>query len=154
MAAPTAVNCQPWEFFVVNDAEKLESVRENCVFARYNAPFAIVVCGNMKLALKGSDHDLWIQDCSATIENILIAATSLELGSVWIGIYPVESRVRVIKRIFNIPEHVIPLSLVYVGYPAEEKASRTRYNEKRVYWQEYDPKRKHRTKYKLVIGHY
>lgn len=60
MAAPTAVNCQPWEFFVVNDAEKLESVRENCVFARYNAPFAIVVCGNMKLALKGSDHDLWI----------------------------------------------------------------------------------------------
>jgi len=154
MAAPTAVNCQPWEFIVVNDADKLEQVREKCIFARYNAPAAIVVCGNLKLAFKGREQEFWIQDCSAASENILLAATSLGLGSVWIGIYPGESRIKAIKSIFNIPAHVTPLSLVYFGYPAEAKTARTRYNEKRVYWQEYDPQRKHRVKDKPVKGHY
>jgi len=154
MAAPTAANCQPWEYIVVSDTDKLASVREKCIFARYNAPAAIVVCGNMNLAFKGPERDMWIQDCSAATENILIAATSLGLGSVWIGIYPGESKIKAIKSIFNIPEYVIPLSLVYVGYPAEEKASRSRYNKKRIYWQEYDPNRKHRAKDKPIKGHY
>jgi len=154
MAAPTAANCQPWEYIVVSDADKLVQVREKCIFARYNAPAAIVVCGNMKLAFKGPEQEMWVQDCSAATENILIAATSLGLGSVWIGIYPGESKIKAIKSIFKIPEHVTPLNLVYFGYSAEEKVSRTRYNEKRIYWQEYDPTRKHRAKDKPVIGHY
>jgi nitroreductase len=145
-AAPTAANYQPWEFIVVDEYDKLVELKKEIVFARYNAPVAIVVCGNMKLALKGPDRDMWIQDCSAAIENILIAATSLGLGSVWIGIYPVENRVRTLKKIFNIQEDVIPLSIVYIGYPAEVIEPRTQYNEKRVYWQEYEPKRKHRVK--------
>jgi nitroreductase len=153
-AAPTAANCQPWEFIVTDEAEKLSKIREECLFARYNAPVAIVVCGNMNLAFKSSDRDLWIQDCSAATQNILLAATSLGLGSVWIGIHPAQNRIRVIRKVFNIPEYVTPLSIVYVGYAAEEKEARTRYNEKRVYWQAYDPKRKHRTKDKPVIGHY
>ena len=81
MAAPTAINYQPWEFIVVTDEEKLARVKKECIFARYNAPAAIVVCGNMKLARKGLERDFWIQDCSAAVENILIAATSLGLGS-------------------------------------------------------------------------
>jgi len=145
-AAPSAANYQPWEFIVVSEKEKLDELREELVFARYNAPVAIVVCGNMKLALKGPDKEMWVQDCSAAIENILIAATSLELGSVWIGVYPVENRVKLIKKIFNIPEHVIPLSVIYIGYAAATPEARTQYNESRVYWQEYEPKRKHRTK--------
>ncbi len=153
-AAPTAVNCQPWEFIVVTDIIKLNRIKEECQSARYNAPVAIVVCGNMKLTLKGADHEMWVQDCSAAIENMLIAATGLGLGSVWIGIYPVSNRVKFIKEVFNIPEHVIPLSIVYIGYPAEEKEPRTRFDEKRVYWQEYEPQRKHRSKDKPVIGHY
>ncbi|GMQ64661.1 nitroreductase family protein [Vallitalea maricola] len=154
MAAPTAVNCQPWEFIVVDEANKLSKIKEECKYARYNAPVGIVVCGNMKLALKGADHELWIQDCSAAIENMLIAATSLGLGSVWIGIYPVQNRIRLLKKVLNIPEFVTPLGIVYIGYSAEEKEPRTRYNEKRVYWQEYEPNRKHRSKDKPQIGHY
>lgn len=137
MAAPTAVNCQPWEYIVVDEVEKLSKIKEKFIYARYNAPVAIIVCGNMNLALKGEDQDLWVQDCSASIENILIAATGLGLGSVWIGTYPMENRVSFLKEIFNIPKHVIPLSIVYIGYPAEEKESRTQYDEKKVYWQEY-----------------
>lgn len=154
MAAPTAANCQPWEFIVVTDSDKLTQVREKLVFARYKAPAAIVVCGNMKLAFKGLSQEFWVQDCSAATENILLAATSLGLGSVWIGIYPNENNVKAVKGIFNIPTHVTPLSLIYFGYPAEKKTARTRYNEKRIYQQEYDPERKHRTKNKPVKGHY
>lgn len=108
----------------------------------------------MKLSFKGPGQEMWVQDCSAATENILIAATSIGLGSVWIGIYPLENNIKPLRKILNIPEYVIPLGIVYVGYPAVEKEERTRLNEKRVYWQEYDPDRKHRTKDKSVIGHY
>ncbi len=153
-AAPTAANCQPWEFIVIDDNGKLSILKDKFNFARYNAPVAIVVCGNMELAFKGPGKEMWVQDCSAAIENILIAATSIGLGSVWIGVYPIESNVKIAKKILNIPEHVIPLGIVYVGYPAEQKDARTRLNLKRVYWQEYDTSRKHRTKDKPVTGHY
>lgn len=153
-AAPTAANCQPWEFIVVDEVEKLSQLKDKLVFARYNAPVAIVVCGNSKLSFKGPGHEMWVQDCSAAIENILIAATSIGLGSVWIGIYPIESNIKPVKEILNIPKYVTPLGIIYIGYPAEEKEARTRFNEKRVYWQEYDPDRKHREKDKPTIGHY
>ncbi|MBU3143758.1 nitroreductase family protein [Clostridium sp. CF012] len=153
-AAPTAANCQPWEFIVIDEAEKLPELKDKLIFARYNAPVAIVVCGNMKLSFKGPSQEMWVQDCSASIENILIAATSVGLGSVWIGIYPLESNIKSLKKILNMPEYVTPLGIVYVGYSAEEKEARTRFNEKRVYWQEYEPSRKHKTKDKPVIGHY
>lgn len=153
-AAPTAANCQPWEFIVVDDGEKLTELKDKLVFARYNAPVAIVVCGNMKLSHKGPSQEMWVQDCSAAIENILIAATGIGLGSVWIGIYPLESNIKPLKKILNIPEYVTPLGIVYVGYTAEKKEARTRFDEKRVYWQEYEPSRKHRTKNKPVTGHY
>lgn len=153
-AAPTAANCQPWEFIVIDDTEKLSEMKEKLMFARYNAPVAIVVCGNIKLAFKGPGKEMLVQDCSAAIENILIAATSIGLGTVWIGVYPIESNIKPLKNMLNIPEFVIPLGIVYVGYPAEEKEARTRLDEKRVYWQEYEPSRKHRTKGKPILGHY
>lgn len=153
-SAPTAANCQPWEFVVIDEAEKLSELRDKLVFARYNAPCAIVVCGNMKLAFKGASREMWVQDCSAALENILIAATDMGLGTVWIGVYPIPSNIKPLKTLLNMPEHVTPLGVVYVGYPAEEKDARTRFDEKRVYWQEYEPERKHRAKDKPVIGHY
>lgn len=153
-SAPTAANCQPWEFIVIDDSDKLSEIRDKLIFARYNAPAAIVVCGNMKLVFKGPSKGMWVQDCSAAAENILLAAESMGLGTVWIGIYPVPSNIKPLRAILNIPDHVIPLNIVYVGYPAEEKQARTRFNEKRVYWQEYEPKRKHKSKDKPVIGHY
>lgn len=153
-SAPTAVNAQPWEFVVVTEKAILKQLREKLVFARYEAPCSIVVCGNMKLALKGQEKDLWIEDCSAATENMLIAATSIGLGSLWIGIYPVASRMSTVRRILNMPEEVIPLNMVYFGYPNEIKEGRTRYDEKHIYWQTYEPDRKHKTKHKPVIGHY
>lgn len=153
-AAPTAANCLPWEFIVVNASERLASLREELIFARYPAPLAIVVCGNLKLAFKGPEQELWVQDCSAAMENLLLAATGLDLGAVWIGVYPNAGKIRSVRRLLDIPEHVVPLGLAYVGHPGERKEARTRYDEKRVYWQAYDPDRKHRAKHAPTKGHY
>jgi nitroreductase len=69
-SAPTAVNTQPWEFVVINEKEVLDKIREKMLFARYNAPLGIVVCGNMKYALKSQDRDLWICDCGYTVQKV------------------------------------------------------------------------------------
>lgn len=146
MAAPTAANRQPWEFIVVTNREKLSELRGTLREGQYNASAAIVVCGNMHLAFSNKDKEIWVQDCSAAIENMLIAATGFGLGTVWIGLYPQLNKCMPVCKILNIPEHVIPMSVVYIGYPDEYKEPRTQYNEKRVYWQEYEPKRKHRSR--------
>lgn len=153
-SAPTAVNAQPWEFVVINEKEILDNIRDKMYFAKYNAPLAIVVCGNMKYALKGGDKDLWVCDCSAAIENMLLAATDIGLGSVWIGVYPTPSKMTTMQKLIDLPEHVKPLGMVYFGHGTYQQLGRCRYNEKAVYWQKYDPNRKHRTKDKPVIGHY
>ena len=142
MAAPTACNSQPWEFVVITEVEKLDALRARLRFARYNAPAAIVVCGNLKIAHNSTARHFWVQDCSAVIENILLAATALSLGSVWIGIYPLPSLIKPVQEILNIPEEVTPLGMVYVGYPAEEKAPHTKYDAHRIHWQEYEPKKR------------
>jgi nitroreductase len=147
MAAPTAANAQPWEFVVVDEPESLEKLKENLPFGHYNTPAAIVVCGNPELSHNTAGRFYWVQDCSAAVENILIAAAGMDLGTVWIGIYPHESRVGIIRKVLNMPDHVTPLGAVYVGYPAEKKEARTQYDEHRVHWQVYE-ERKRRSKLK------
>ena len=143
MAAPTACNSQPWEFIVVTEPEMLEGIRERVQFARYNAPCAIVVCANVDIANNSCAKHYWIQDCSAAMENLLIAAAGLDLGAVWIGVHPMPITKNV-RELFNIPEAVIPLGIALVGYPAEGAVPhpRTQYDEHRVHWQIYEPKKK------------
>lgn len=147
MSAPTACNSQPWEFIVVTEPEALAQIRGKFLAARYNAPAAIVVCGNVGIANNSVARFHWEQDCSAATENILIAAAGLGLGAVWIGVHPLPNKIKSLSEILGIPESVIPLSIVYVGHPAETKEPRTQYDERRVYWQCYEP-RKRRAKVK------
>jgi len=137
MAAPSAMNCKPWEFIVVSDPVKLAQFRKRLIFGNRNAPVAIVVCGNPTLVRNPTARLFWIQDCSAASENILVAATGLGLGSVWVGIYPVRIFMNVVRQVLSLPEHVTPLSLIYVGYAAEEKPARTQYDPKRVHFEQY-----------------
>jgi nitroreductase len=143
MAAPTACNSQPWEFIVVTEPEQLDNLRGAMQFARYNAPCAIVVCGSPHLANNSVARHFWLQDCSAAMENILIAAAGLGLGAVWIGVHPLPSNEKRMRTVFNIPEQVIPLGVAMTGYPAEGAVPqpRTQYNEHRVHWQIYEPKK-------------
>ena len=144
MAGPSGMNAQPWEFVVVTDPEQLKKFRHALMFAKQNYTAVICVCGSPRVQKNKSGDRFWVQDCSAATENILLAATSLGLGSVWIGVYPVTVFVRQVRAILNLPEDVTPLNIIGLGYPAEEKEPRTQYDENRVHWQMYQPAEKPR----------
>ena len=122
MAAPTAVNKQPWHFVVVNDRAKLDELGGNGRQSQMwkESPLAIVVCGDMDKALEGPAQAFWVQDCSAATENILLAAHALGLGAVWTGCYPMEERMANVSQVLNLPETIIPLCVIVMGYPNEQ----------------------------------
>ena len=102
-------------------------------YGNYNAPAAIMVLANLKLAQSHHPSEFWVQDCTAAVENILIAAAGMGLGTVWIGSFPKEDVMKDEREILGIPEDVIPLALIYVGYPAEDQPPRTQYQDTRVH---------------------
>lgn len=132
MAAPSAGNQQPWHFIVIDDREILNKIPKVHPYSKMlkNASHAIVVCGDVSLQRY---EGYWVQDCSAATQNMLLMATELGLGSVWLGVYPVEERVAGIEQLFNLPEGVIPLSIISIGYPAETKEPADRFNPSRVH---------------------
>ena len=122
MAAPTARDCRPWAFVVVKDRKVLDAIADTLRNARMaaKAQLAIVVCGDMTKAMDGEGRDFWIQDASAATENLLIAATAQGLGAVWTGIYPSAERTLTCRELLGLPEHIIPLNIIPIGYPAGE----------------------------------
>jgi len=132
MAAPSARNEQPWHFVVVSDHKILDEIPKFHPFSKMlpDAALAILICGDTAPL----SDTYWIQDCSAAIENTLIAARALGLGAVWLGIYPLETRYKQVQKLLNIPEKVIPLGLISIGYPAEEKPPANRFNASRVHY--------------------
>ena len=132
MAAPSAGDQRPWEFIIITDRKLLNAIPSLHPYSKMitQAPAAIMICGNMQK----QKHGHWDQDCSAATENLLLAASNMGLGAVWLGVYPVADRVKGLSKLFKLPEHVMPLSLVPVGYPAEIKSPcDDRYDEKCVH---------------------
>lgn len=132
MSAPSARNEQPWEFIVIRDKAILEQFPGFHPFAKHvpDAPVAIVICGNTKLEAQAG---LWALDCSNATMNILLAAHSMGLGAVWTTLYPYEQRMTGARKLLNIPDNIIPLAIVPVGYPAEKKGREDRFNPSRVH---------------------
>jgi nitroreductase len=132
MAAPSAGNQQPWDFIVVRDKMVLNEIPKFHQYAQMlkEAPVAIIVCGVLD---REKHKGFWMQDCAAAIENILIEAQFLGLGAVWLGVYPKEDRVAGLKKLLEIPENVIPLAVISIGYPAESKEASQRYDEKKIH---------------------
>lgn len=128
MAAPTAVNKQPWHFVVVTNPETLEALGGRSK----DAPLAIAVCGDMTKALEAEAREYWVQDCSAASENILLAANALGLGAVWQGVYPIPQRVEKVKKLLSLPEKLIPLNVIAIGYPAEHPTPKDKWNVQNV----------------------
>lgn len=136
MAAPTAVNKQPWAFVVVNDREQMEQLRQVHPFAQMlkTAQLAIVVCGDMSKALEGGGRAYWIQDASAATENILLAAHGLGLGAVWCGVYPNEAVYPKVTEVLGLPSHVIPLNIIPIGYPAQSPAPKDKWKPENIHY--------------------
>ena len=130
MSAPSGGNSRPWHFVVVTAREQLDALAVlKPVLGR--APLAIVVCGAPKLC---KYEGAWAINCSLASQNILLAAHARSLGAVWLGCYPVPDRVARVVDILSLPEHVIPLNMIAIGYPAEEKDAVNRYDASRVHY--------------------
>ena len=132
MSAPSAGNEQPWHFIIINDPKILSKVPtfHNHAQMLKDASIAILVCCDLKL---DKHNGMWIQDCSAATENILIAVRAKDLGAVWLGIFPREERIKGMKQLMHLPDHIMPFSLISIGYPAEKQERLNRYNISRIH---------------------
>ena len=136
MAAPSAMNKQPWAFVVVTEKAVLDSLNANHPYANLKtATAAIVVCGDLTRTIEGEGQEYWVQDCSAATENILLAAHAYGLGAVWCGVYPVKERVEAVKKVLNIPETAIPLDIITMGYPDQNPEPKDKWNPDNVHYQ-------------------
>lgn len=131
MSAPSSKNRQPWQFVVITERSLLREVPSFHPYAKMvpDAPAAILVCGD----LERDEHGFWVQDCSAATQNILLAAHAEGLGAVWLGIHPLRERVEGFRRLVELPEHVIPFSLVPFGFPAVRKPRADRFDRSRIH---------------------
>lgn len=134
MAAPTAMNKQPWHFVVVEQRSVLDSLADANPYAKMllKAPLAIVVCGDMDKVIEGGGRDFWIQDASAATENLLLAAHAMGLGAVWTGAYPSEERSKAISATLSLPDNLVPLNMIVIGYPAEHPQPKDKFKEENI----------------------
>lgn len=135
MSGPSAVNTKPWEFYIIQDPEKLKEVIKCIKFANYGANTAIIVAGNMHhtVILPGM-KEFWVQDCSAATENILLRATDLGLGTVWCGAYPNVKCSDALREVIGAKKHIIPLNVILVGHPNGEVEARDQYDENKIHF--------------------
>ncbi len=138
MAAPTAINTQPWQFLVIDDKKLISKYAEGnrAAFMINKCQALVVICGDMNI---GNDRSkaFWVQDVSAATENLLLAVESLGLGAVWTGVYPIEERVKEVKAKFELPENIIPLCVVLVGYPDGTDQPKDKWKPERLHWNKY-----------------
>ena len=132
MQAPSAGNEQPWQFVVITDRATLREVPRFHPHANMvpDAPVAVLVCGDLHWEKHAG---FWVQDCSAATQNILLAAHAKGLGAVWVGIFPREDRVAAFRKLAGLPEHVVPLALVPIGFPAARKPEEERFDRSRIH---------------------
>jgi nitroreductase len=133
MAAPSANNSQPWEFIVVRREDLRRRLAQTHGWSTMcaDAPVVFVVCGNER----ASNH--WVEDTSAATENLLLAVAGLDLGAVWVGVYPRPHYEEHVKSVLGIPSQLRVLCLVPVGHPAESKPPHTKYDERKVHYDGY-----------------
>lgn len=134
MSAPSAGNERPWHFIVIRARKTLDAIPEFHPYAKtvLSAPLAILVCGDLSLE---THEGFWVQDCAAATENMLIAVAAMDLGAVWLGVYPREDRVDGMRNLLGIPGHVIPFALVPIGFPDEYKDTVRHFNAMRVHYE-------------------
>lgn len=138
MAAPSAKNSQEWVFIVLRDSEIYRAFSEVHVnaFAMKTAQAAILVCADLSKE-QDPGQGWWIQDCSAAMENMLLEATDLGLGSLWLGVHPKPDRIACLKEMCKLPEGIEPLGIVALGKPTKDRPAIERYLEEQVFLDTY-----------------
>lgn len=130
MSAPSSRDQRPWEFIIVTDRAKLDAMGEALPTAKMlkETQQAIIVCGDTN-----KSPNAWVYDCSAAAMNILLAAESMGLGAVWTAAHPYPERMDIVRETLQLPEHIIPLNVIPLGYPAGETKPKDKYAEEQIH---------------------
>ena len=132
MMAPSAGNARPWQFVVLDDpqvVQEIPRIHPHGAMAT-EAAVSVLVCGDLSLEKYPGN---WIADCSAATQNLLLAAHAQGLGGVWTGIYPEQDRVQGFQKLLGLPQHVVPLALVPLGYPASASRRLDRFEAAKIH---------------------
>ncbi|MDE6300265.1 MAG: nitroreductase family protein [Muribaculaceae bacterium] len=134
MAAPSAGNKQPWRFVVITDKSRLKYIGENFRTMKMatGAATAVVMCGDVNATFPGEGREYWVQDVSAASENLLLAAHALGLGAVWCGIYPQTERVDKFSEMLGLPDSIVPMACICIGYPAGQQTPKDKWNPENI----------------------
>jgi nitroreductase len=134
MYAPSSRNTQSWHFIVIRDRKSLNAIMKVHYYSQMleKAPLAIMVCGDKNL--ESNEGNICV-NCSAATQNILLAAHELGIGTVWLGVYPRKERMEPIAKLFDLPEHIIPVSLISAGYPDEKVERPERFLPERIHYE-------------------
>uniref|UniRef100_A0A832G860 Nitroreductase family protein n=1 Tax=Ignavibacterium album TaxID=591197 RepID=A0A832G860_9BACT len=133
MYAPSAMNLQPWHFIVINSESILQETVKSIPHAEMikQSGNAILVCGDSSL----EKNESWlIQNCSAAVQNILLTAYDLQLGSCWIAIHGMPDIVDNVVKQFNLPSNIIPIALIALGYPEEIVKTEERFRLDKIHY--------------------
>lgn len=119
MQAPSARNYQPWHFLYTKDKQQLASLSDIHPYGKMlaSAGCAILVCGDLSIEPEMGYNAL---NCAAAIQNILLMAHALNLGAVWLGIFPRKDRMDDFTNFFELPDNIVPIGIVSIGYPDEK----------------------------------
>lgn len=136
MYAPSANNKRNWEFIVVKNRDTLNKIMDVHPYAKMleTASMAVVVCGDLS---DESGKLYWQQNCSAALENMMLAAKAKDLGTVWLGVAPREERMNAIIKLFNLPDNIKPLGIVAVGYPDGEPNAPERFEPNKIHYEKF-----------------
>ncbi|MFV0255646.1 MAG: nitroreductase family protein [Erysipelotrichaceae bacterium] len=131
MAAPSAHNQQAWEFYVVENSEKIQQLSKAHQYAKpaQSAPVVIVPC-YYSTSKAPAFREI---DISASVENILLQATEMNLGSLWMGIAPFADKIEIVRKILAIPADLVPFCLIAIGYPSDNREQKDRYQVEKVH---------------------
>jgi nitroreductase len=132
--APSAHNYQPWEFIVLRDKINMGKIAKVHTYAKMltHAEACIIVCGDK---IKQTMTGFLVEDCSAAIQNILLAAHGIGLGAVWCGLYPVPHLTQEVERVCSLPDHIVPIGMVVIGHKGEEKKIEDRYDSAKLHYE-------------------
>lgn len=132
MQAPSAANQQPWEFYVVTDKKKLLELSQTSPYAGMtaDAPAAIVPVYRKACRIPAYAEI----DLSIAMENMWLETDAQGLGGVWLGIAPIEDRMKAVEKVLGIPDTLRAFAIFPFGYPAEEREQQNRYEAERIHY--------------------
>ncbi len=132
MRAPSARNRQPWRLVVVTKKEDLMAIHdfEQSYRMMDTASKAIIVLGDKDVQI----DEFIYEDCACFIENMLIQAKEMGLGTCYCAIAPKESAIESFKNRFHFTDNLLPVAVVAIGYPTEDNPLQDRYDESKITW--------------------